>query len=139
MGDSGTGFETGVKRVRRRGKGPSSLRELREDERRAPDVWLMLGDNAYAITEQPTWRYYKCAEPPYRCADGMDKTYQARDFDTYDRSIAGKLLRKTVLWPTLGNHDFLNRADGYDRSFSLPTDADAKEPSIRSTTATSTS
>ena len=41
---------------------------------------LMLGDNAYS--------------------DGTDSEYQAAVFDMYP-----SLLRQTVLWPTLGNHD----------------------------------
>ena len=45
-----------------------------------PDVWLMLGDNAYE--------------------SGTDEEYQRAVFDMY-----APLLRRTVLWPTLGNHD----------------------------------
>lgn len=44
------------------------------------DVWLMLGDNAYA--------------------SGTDDEYQAAVFDMYPA-----FLRNTPLWPTLGNHD----------------------------------
>jgi hypothetical protein len=44
------------------------------------DLWLMLGDNAYP--------------------DGLDSNYQAAVFDMYPF-----VLRKSVLWPTLGNHD----------------------------------
>src|SRR6185369_11675045 len=44
------------------------------------DLWLMLGDNAYV--------------------DGTDSEFQAAVFDTYPT-----MLRKSVLWPTLGNHD----------------------------------
>ncbi len=44
------------------------------------DLWLMLGDNAYP--------------------DGTDAQYQAAVFDMYPQ-----VLRKSVLWPTLGNHD----------------------------------
>ncbi len=43
-------------------------------------VWLMLGDNAYR--------------------DGTDHEYQKAVFEMYP-----SLLRQTVLWPTLGNHD----------------------------------
>jgi hypothetical protein len=46
----------------------------------APNLWLMLGDNAY---EQ-----------------GLDTEYQAAVFDMYPAT-----LRQSVLWPTLGNHD----------------------------------
>jgi Calcineurin-like phosphoesterase/Purple acid Phosphatase, N-terminal domain len=44
------------------------------------DLWLMLGDNAYP--------------------DGTESQYQAAVFDMYP-----DILRNTVLWPTLGNHD----------------------------------
>ncbi len=44
------------------------------------DLWLMLGDNAYYL--------------------GSDSEYQAAVFDTYPQ-----LLRKSVLWPTRGNHE----------------------------------
>jgi PKD repeat protein len=47
---------------------------------RRADLWLMLGDNAYP--------------------DGTDAQYQAAVFDMYP-----EILRNTVLWPTLGNHD----------------------------------
>ncbi len=47
---------------------------------RYTDLWLMLGDNAYN--------------------DGTDAQHQAAVFDMYP-----SLLRQTVLWPTLGNHD----------------------------------
>lgn len=43
-------------------------------------LWLMLGDNAYE--------------------DGTDSEYQAAVFGMYP-----DLLRKSVVWPTLGNHD----------------------------------
>ncbi|MDH3526998.1 MAG: metallophosphoesterase [Gammaproteobacteria bacterium] len=44
------------------------------------DLWMMLGDNAYNT--------------------GTDSEYQAAVFDTYP-----EMLRKSVLWATLGNHD----------------------------------
>jgi hypothetical protein len=44
------------------------------------EAWLMLGDNAYS--------------------DGTDAEYQAAVFETYPT-----ILKQTVLWPTLGNHD----------------------------------
>jgi hypothetical protein len=47
---------------------------------RATDLWLMLGDNAYP--------------------DGTDAEYQAAVFSMYPA-----MLRKSVLWPTFGNHD----------------------------------
>ncbi|MFQ5606084.1 MAG: phytase, partial [bacterium] len=47
---------------------------------RHTDLWLMLGDNAYQ--------------------DGTDADYQEAVFDMYP-----DMLRKSVLWPTRGNHD----------------------------------
>ncbi len=47
---------------------------------RKTDLLLMLGDNAYP--------------------DGTDQQYQNAVFDKYSQ-----ILRQTVLWPTLGNHD----------------------------------
>ena len=44
------------------------------------DLWLQLGDNAYE--------------------NGTDAEYQAKFFNIY-----GDMLRKSVTWPTLGNHD----------------------------------
>jgi hypothetical protein len=45
-----------------------------------PELWLMLGDNAYP--------------------DGTDAQYEAAVFDTYPEE-----LRTSVLWSTIGNHD----------------------------------
>lgn len=47
---------------------------------RMADLWLMLGDNAYEV--------------------GTDAEYQTAVFEMYPT-----ILRNTVLWPTLGNHD----------------------------------
>ncbi len=47
---------------------------------RDPDLWIMLGDNAYG--------------------SGTDAEYQAAVFETYPQ-----VLRRTVLWSALGNHD----------------------------------
>jgi PKD repeat protein len=72
---------------------------------RHTDVWLMLGDNAYD--------------------DGSDEDYQRTMFDMYP-----SLLRRTVLWPVLGNHDGVS-ADSHDQSgvyydiFTLPTQGEA--------------
>ncbi|MDH3628632.1 MAG: thrombospondin type 3 repeat-containing protein, partial [Acidobacteriota bacterium] len=66
-----------------------------------PDLWLMLGDNAYNL--------------------GTDDEYQTKLFDIYP-----DILNKTVLWPTLGNHDGAS-ADSSTQSgpyydiFTLPT------------------
>ena len=61
------------------------------------DGWLMLGDNAYYV--------------------GTDAEYQRAVFDTYP-----ELLRNTVLWPTLGNHDWYTESGApYYSIFDLPT------------------
>lgn len=62
------------------------------------DLWLMLGDNAYNT--------------------GTDAEYQAAVFDTYPT-----LLRRSVLWPTHGNHDVVRPGalDDYYDFFTLPT------------------
>jgi hypothetical protein len=66
---------------------------------RRTDLWLMLGDNAYEA--------------------GTDEQYQDAVFDLYP-----ELLRHTVLWPTVGNHDAASSGpDGrfpYLDIFSLP-------------------
>lgn len=72
---------------------------------RHTDVWLQLGDNAYS--------------------DGTDSEYQKAVFDMYST-----LLRKSVTWPTLGNHDG-HTADSATQSgpyydiFTLPKAAEA--------------
>ena len=66
------------------------------------DVWLMLGDNAYG--------------------SGTDAEYQQAVFDTYPG-----LLRDTVLWSTLGNHETYDDPDNppsFD-IFTLPRNAEA--------------
>ena len=69
------------------------------------DLWIMLGDNAYN--------------------DGLDEEYQVAVFDTYP-----EILRQTVLWPTLGNHDghsadsFTGEGPYYD-IFELPTNGES--------------
>ena len=71
----------------------------------SPDLWLMLGDNAYT--------------------SGTDAEYQVGVFDVYDTP-----LRSSVLWPTLGNHDGIS-ADSATQSgpyydiFSLPAAGEA--------------
>jgi hypothetical protein len=71
------------------------------------DVWLMLGDNSYS--------------------EGFDESYRRDVFDMYP-----ELLRRTVLWPTLGNHDagddprvFGTGGAGYLRAFTLPRQGEA--------------
>lgn len=72
---------------------------------RHTDLWLMLGDNAYLV--------------------GTDSEYQAAVFNMYP-----ELLRKSVLWSTLGNHDTahstnFNGAYPYFDIFSFPTNGAA--------------
>ena len=69
------------------------------------DVWLMLGDNAYN--------------------DGTDAEYQAAVFDMYPT-----ILRNTMLWATLGNHDghtadSATQTGPYYDIFTLPSSAEA--------------
>lgn len=66
----------------------------------APDAWLLLGDNAYL--------------------HGTDAQYQAGLFAVY-----GPLLRRSPLWPALGNHDALSadsptQSGPFFANFSLP-------------------
>ncbi|HKY31798.1 MAG TPA: metallophosphoesterase [Candidatus Polarisedimenticolia bacterium] len=70
-----------------------------------PDLWLMLGDNAYET--------------------GTDDEYQRAVFDMYP-----DILMASVLWPTLGNHDgqtadSASQTGPYYDIFSLPTQAEA--------------
>ena len=72
---------------------------------RRTDVWLMLGDNAY-----------------YR---GLDHEYQAYVFNIYPT-----LLRQTVVWPTVGNHETsqseaLTDEWDYYRIFTMPRNGEA--------------
>lgn len=64
---------------------------------RYTDLWLMLGDNAYQT--------------------GTDAEYQRAMFDMYP-----DLLRKTVVWPALGNHD---GSQAYFNIFTMPTQGEA--------------
>lgn len=72
---------------------------------RHTDLWLMLGDNAYG--------------------SGTDGEYQAAVFNMYT-----EMLPKSVLWPTLGNHDGIS-ADSMSQSgpyydiFTLPRSGEA--------------
>ena len=70
-----------------------------------PDLWLMLGDNAYLY--------------------GTDSEYQQAVFDFYP-----SVLRSTWLWPTIGNHDALSadsptQSGPYFDIFTLPTSGEA--------------
>jgi hypothetical protein len=69
------------------------------------DLWLMLGDNAYET--------------------GTDAEYQAAVFNMYPT-----MLRKSVLWPTIGNHDTAGSSNPpaslpYFAMFTLPTNGEA--------------
>ena len=69
------------------------------------NLWLMLGDNAYD--------------------SGTDTEYQAAVFNMYPT-----MLRKAVLWPTIGNHDTAQSTNPpltipYFNIFTLPTNAEA--------------
>lgn len=61
------------------------------------DLWLMLGDNAYD--------------------EGQNYEYQAAIYDTYP-----DMLRKSVVWPTRGNHD---TTGAYAGTFTLPKNGEA--------------
>jgi len=71
---------------------------------RFTDLWLMLGDNAYF--------------------EGTDDEYQTAVFKTYP-----EMLRQTVVWPTIGNHETYDPyPDGhvaYSDIFTLPTRGEA--------------
>ncbi len=72
---------------------------------RDPDLWIMLGDNAYD--------------------DGTDNEYRKAVFNTYPQ-----VLPRTVLWPTLGNHDgrtadSTTESGPYYEIFSLPRNGEA--------------
>jgi hypothetical protein len=71
----------------------------------ATDVWLMLGDNAYS--------------------DGKDSEYTRGLFRVFPT-----LLRRTVLWPAPGNHEFdesdsATQTGPYYEAFTLPTAGEA--------------
>jgi hypothetical protein len=72
---------------------------------RHTDIWLMLGDNAYN--------------------DGTDAEFQNAVFNMYPT-----MLRKSVLWPTLGNHDghsadSASQSGPYYSIFTLPKQGEA--------------
>jgi hypothetical protein len=65
---------------------------------RDTDVWLLLGDNAYQL--------------------GTDDEYQRGFFDVYP-----DMLRKTVVWSTIGNHEYYT--DVYLSIFNFPKNGEA--------------
>ena len=90
LGDSGKGRSgTGSAEAVRDGYWNSAFYQ-------PPDVWLMLGDNAYGV--------------------GSDDEYQNAVFDTY-----GPTLRSSILWSTLGNHETYTPGVPYFSIFTLPT------------------
>ncbi len=120
IGDSGYSFRTApepganqplrIWAIGDSGTANNDARAVRDAYKNLPnsdhtDVWLMLGDNAYD--------------------DGTDSEYQAAVFDTYP-----EILKKTILWPTIGNHDG-HSADSASQSgpyfdiFDLPTNGEA--------------
>ena len=90
LGDCGRG--------RSGNNGAESVRDgyLRSPFYRQPDVWLMLGDNAYGV--------------------GSDEEYQNAVFDTYRSTLRG-----SILWSTLGNHETYTPGTPYFSIFTLPT------------------
>ena len=72
---------------------------LAYNENTSPDVWLMLGDNAYG--------------------SGTDEQYQFAVFEVYT-----EILKNTALWPTQGNHDRRN-SPTFASIFELPAAGEA--------------
>lgn len=75
---------------------------------RVTDGWLLLGDNAYY--------------------DGLDSEYNANFFSYYQ----GNIMKKAVLWPSPGNHDYANNSVyqnnhnvAYYSIFNLPSGGEA--------------
>lgn len=69
---------------------------------RPADVWLTMGDNSQTT--------------------GLDADYQSQVFDIYPT-----ILRRTVIWPTIGNHDAAYFPENFDYTniFSPPIDGEA--------------
>ncbi len=92
------------------GSGTANARAVRDayyqfTGTRHTDLWLMLGDNAYE--------------------SGTDAEYQSAVFNTYP-----EMLRKSVLWPSLGNHDGASansatQTGPYYNNFTLPRNAES--------------
>ena len=92
------------------GTGDGNARAVRDaylayTGQRRTDLWLMLGDNAYP--------------------SGTDAEYQTKLFDIYPT-----MLRRSVLWPTLGNHDGVSASSSaqsgpYYDIFTLPAAGEA--------------
>lgn len=92
------------------GTGNSDARAVRDafyafTGSRHTDLWIALGDNAYS--------------------SGTDGEYQSKFFDIYD-----DLMRKSVIWSTLGNHDGRSadsskQSGVYYNIFTLPKNGEA--------------
>ena len=92
------------------GKGDESARVVRDSyynfsSSRAPDLWLMLGDNAYE--------------------NGTDAEFQNALFDMFPGT-----LKRSVLWPIMSNHDTANSTNPapdipYFKNFTLPVAGEA--------------
>lgn len=98
LGDAGTSGDP-------RNKGPKDPRQVAVRDAyytftsaRHTDLWLMLGDNAYPA--------------------GSDESYQRGVFNIYP-----EMLRKSVLWPTRGNHE--KDSTAYYSMFTLPRNGEA--------------
>lgn len=81
---------------------------LQYNGNRHTDGWLLLGDNAYS--------------------NGLDSEYTVNFFNVYQNDI----MKKTVLWPAPGNHDYANslvfqnsHAIAYYNLFHLPAGGEA--------------
>jgi acid phosphatase type 7 len=107
---SGTGRSTRIWVIGDAGTGTPAQTAVRDAYEtftgtRHTDLWLQLGDNVYET--------------------GTDAEYQSRMFDVYQG-----LLRKSVTWPTLGNHDTAEATTvtaslPYFNLFSFPTQGQA--------------
>ena len=108
--DPGTAKPTRIWVIGDSGTADNNARAVRDaflnfTESRHPDLWIMLGDNAYH--------------------DGTDNEYRKAVFNTYPQ-----VLPRTVLWPTLGNHDgytadSTTESGPYYDIFSLPRNGEA--------------
>jgi hypothetical protein len=98
IGDSGTANQPGYQGLQARVRDAYYAHA----GARPTDVWLMLGDNAYL--------------------SGLDQEFQDTLFDIYPT-----LLRRTVLWPTIGNHDVTVSGGNYTylNIFTFPTQGEA--------------
>ncbi len=107
---AGTSFPTRIWVIGDAGTGTADQMAVRDayynfTGTRYTDVWLMLGDNVYE--------------------SGTDPEYQTRLFEIYPT-----LLRKSVCWPAVGNHDTAQSSNPPDTipyflNFSMPVNGEA--------------